>query len=64
MKARIKAALRLLSLAVMMAVPLLKSQRSAAAEPVTIDFWIFQDFLAGDAGGSAILKSKKTPFYN
>jgi multiple sugar transport system substrate-binding protein len=60
MKARIKAALRLLSLAVMMAVPLLKSQRSAAAEPVTIDFWIFQDFLAGDAG--VLMKQFATEF--
>jgi multiple sugar transport system substrate-binding protein len=26
------------------------SPRAAAADPVTIDFWIFQDFLTGDAG--------------
>ncbi|MBV8816684.1 MAG: extracellular solute-binding protein [Verrucomicrobia bacterium] len=36
--------------------------KAAAAEPVTIDFWIFQDFLAGDAG--ALIKKFVAEFEN
>jgi multiple sugar transport system substrate-binding protein len=36
--------------------------KAAAAEPVTIDFWIFQDFLAGDAG--ALIKKFVSEFEN
>jgi multiple sugar transport system substrate-binding protein len=36
------------------------SQCAAASEPVTIDFWIFQDFLAGDAG--VLMKQFATEF--
>jgi multiple sugar transport system substrate-binding protein len=62
MKTRIRAALTLLTLAVTLATPLPNSQQAAASEPVTIDFWIFQDFLAGDAG--ALIKRFATEFEN
>jgi len=62
MKTRIRAAFTLLTLAVTLATPLPNSQQAAASEPVTIDFWIFQDFLAGDAG--ALIKKFATEFEN
>jgi multiple sugar transport system substrate-binding protein len=36
------------------------SPKAAAAEPVTLEFWIFQDFLAGDAG--ALIKKFAAEF--
>jgi hypothetical protein len=50
MKTRIRAALTLLSLVAIVAALLVNSPRAAGSEPVTIDFWIFQDFLTGNAG--------------
>ena len=38
------------------------SPKAAAAEPVTLEFWIFQDFLAGDAG--ALIKKFAAEFEN
>jgi multiple sugar transport system substrate-binding protein len=62
MKTRKRAALTLLTLAAIVAAPLANSPRAAGSEPVTIDFWIFQDFLAGNAG--ALIKKFATEFEN
>ncbi len=58
MKTRIRAALTFLILAASIST----SQWAAASEPVTIDFWIFQDFLAGNAG--TLIKKFASEFEN
>jgi multiple sugar transport system substrate-binding protein len=55
-----RSALARLILTVILAACLQNSERVAAAEPVTIEFWIFQDFLTGDAG--ALIKEFTTEF--
>jgi multiple sugar transport system substrate-binding protein len=60
MKIRIRSALTRLILTILLATCLQNSQRATAAEPVTVDFWIFQDFLTGDAG--TLIKQFATEF--
>jgi multiple sugar transport system substrate-binding protein len=62
MKTRIRAALALLIPIVFSVAPISSSHGAATSEPVTIDFWIFQDFLTGDAG--TLIKKFATEFEN
>ncbi len=52
----------LLTLVVVLVASVVNSPRAVGSEPVTIEFWIFQDFLAGDAG--TLIKKFATEFEN